>query len=164
MSVASRVVRPASPAVARVVGAAVSDADVKESVLAELQIASIVVAAAASTLWAAWSENYGALAGIGLDYLVIFIAMAVIIATLDSLDATRRILYTAIAAATALFGLALFLWSRRFAIDPDPPRPTLVRWSFVDPDWTRRAEPDALVQAATGLADGEAGQDETAVP
>src|SRR5262245_13925067 len=44
MPVARRVVRPASPAVARVVSAAVSDTDVKESVPAELQIASIVVA------------------------------------------------------------------------------------------------------------------------
>jgi hypothetical protein len=38
-------------------------------------------------------------------------------------------------------------------------RDGMVRWSFVDPDWTRRAEPDELVQAATGLGDGQAGQD-----
>ena len=44
MHVARRVVRPGSPAVACVISAAVADANVKESVLAELQIASIVVA------------------------------------------------------------------------------------------------------------------------
>src|SRR5262249_37693823 len=44
MPVASGVVISACPAVARVVGAAVADADVKESVLAELKIAPIVVA------------------------------------------------------------------------------------------------------------------------
>ena len=35
-------------------------------------VSSIFAAAAASTLWAVASENYGALAGIGLDYLMIF--------------------------------------------------------------------------------------------
>jgi len=44
MHVARGVVGATASAVARVVGAAVADADVKESVLAELQIASIVVA------------------------------------------------------------------------------------------------------------------------
>ena len=31
----------------------------------------------------------------------------------------------------ALFGLALFVWSRRIPLDLTPPMPTLVRWSFV---------------------------------
>jgi len=44
MHVARGVVRSACSAVARVVCAAVADADVKESVLAEMQIASVVVA------------------------------------------------------------------------------------------------------------------------
>ena len=54
-------------------------------------VASIVVAAAASTLWAAATENYGALAGIGLDYLTIFSALTVIMASLASIDDVRRI-------------------------------------------------------------------------
>ena len=94
-------------------------------------VASIVIAAAASTLWAAASENYGALAGIGLDYLVIFSAMTVILATLNPLDDVRRVAYTVIAALVAIFGLGLFLWSRRNPIEPMPPMPAPVRWSFV---------------------------------
>jgi hypothetical protein len=30
-----------------------------------------------------------------------------------------------------LFGLGLFLWSTRFPINPVPPLPGLVRWSFI---------------------------------
>src|SRR5262245_48502448 len=39
-------------------------------------ISSLLAAAATSTLWAAASENYGALAGIGLDYMLIFTPLA----------------------------------------------------------------------------------------
>ena len=39
-------------------------------------ISSIFAAAAASTLWAAASENYGALAGIGLDYFAILASVS----------------------------------------------------------------------------------------
>ncbi|MCO5247313.1 MAG: hypothetical protein M9927_26400, partial [Anaerolineae bacterium] len=41
-------------------------------------ISSIFAAAAASTLWAVATENYGALAGIGLDYLVILLPVAIL--------------------------------------------------------------------------------------
>jgi peroxiredoxin len=50
-------------------------------------------------------------------------------------------------------------WSVPVAASYVIDRDGMVRWSFVDPDWTRRAEPDELVQAATGLGDGQAGQE-----
>src|SRR5262249_14830784 len=46
------------------------------STLSYIFISSIFAAAAASTLWSVWSNVPGALAGIALDYLVIFVPMA----------------------------------------------------------------------------------------
>ena len=84
-------------------------------------VASILAAAAASQLWAAATQNYGAMAGIGLDYLAIFAAMTFLLPNL---------VFAALSAATAVFGLALFLWARRIPIPAQPPQPRPVRWSF----------------------------------
>ena len=94
-------------------------------------VASILAAAAASQLWAAGTENYGAMAGIGLDYLAIFAALTVISLNLDTVAQPNRLIYAALAAITALFGLALFAWASRVPIDPRPAQPRLVRWSFM---------------------------------
>jgi hypothetical protein len=89
-------------------------------------VASIAAAAAASLLWAAGSENYGALAGIGLDYFAIFAALSVFFAA----TGTAHLASVVASAVLAIFGLGLFLWSYRIPIDPQPPQPRAVRWSF----------------------------------
>jgi hypothetical protein len=95
-------------------------------------ISSIFAAAAAPTLWAAVTENYGALAGIGLDYLTILAPVAILSFQLGRGGSDAKMISYAIACVLgALFGLGLFLWSTRFPIKPVQPMPGLVRWSFV---------------------------------
>ncbi len=95
-------------------------------------ISSIFAAAAAPTLWAAATENYGALGGIGLDYLTILAPVAILSFQLGIGGSDPKMISYAIACVLgALFGLSLFVWSTRFPIKPMPPLPGLVRWSFV---------------------------------
>ena len=96
-------------------------------------IASIFAAAAASTLWPIISRNYGALAGVGLDYLVILAPMSAYILWLGLAgDDPNKTIYGVICGLGALFGLGLFLWSRRLPMpDAAIPMPLLVSWSFV---------------------------------
>ena len=95
-------------------------------------ISSIFAAAAASTLWATASENYGALGGIGLDYLTILTPVAILSFQLGNADSNSKLITFGIACAlAAIFGLGLFIWSLRFPINPTPPMPFFVRWSFV---------------------------------
>ncbi|MCB0019603.1 MAG: hypothetical protein KDE09_17555 [Anaerolineales bacterium] len=95
-------------------------------------ISSIFAAAAASTLWAAASENYGALAGIGLDYLVILTPVAILSFQQGAISGNPRMTAYGIACLFgSFFGLGLLLWSIRIPIDNTIPMPGLVRWSFV---------------------------------
>jgi len=95
-------------------------------------ISSIFAAAAAPTLWAAATENYGALGGIGLDYLTILAPVAILSFQLGKGGSDPKMTSYAIACVFgALFGLGLFLWSTRFPINHVPPLPGFVRWSFV---------------------------------
>jgi hypothetical protein len=95
-------------------------------------IASIFAAAAASTLWAAGTRNYGALAGIGLDYLTIMIPVAIYSIQLGASTGNSQLTTYGIACVFgALFGLWLLLWSIRIPMDSTLPMPRLVRWSFV---------------------------------
>jgi hypothetical protein len=95
-------------------------------------IASIFAAAAASTLWPLYTRNDGALAGVGLDYMVILAPMSIYIFWLGIQGGdSGKIVYGVICAFGALFGLWLFLWSRRLPMDTSIPMPPLVRWSFV---------------------------------
>ncbi len=95
-------------------------------------IASIFAAAAASTLWAVTIEHYGALAGIGLDYLTILAPVAVYSFMLGArTGSTQLTTYGFVCVVGALFGLGLFLWSARIPMDATIPMPGLVRWSFV---------------------------------
>lgn len=95
-------------------------------------ISSIFTAAAASTLWAAGTQNYGALAGIGLDYLTIMIPLAIYSIQLGAGTGNAQFTTYGIACVFgALFGLWLLLWSIRIPIDNTLPMPRLVRWSFV---------------------------------
>lgn len=95
-------------------------------------ISSIFAAAAAPTLWVAVSQNYGALAGIGLDYFAILAPVAILSFQLGASSGNPQMTTYGIACVFgALFGLALFLWSVRIPIDKMPPMPSLVRWSFI---------------------------------
>lgn len=101
--------------------------------LTYILIASFFAAAAASTLWPLYTRNDGALAGVGLDYAVILAPMAAYIVWLGLAGGdSGKLIYGVICAAGALFGLWLFLWSRRLSMpDATIPMPTLVRWSFI---------------------------------
>lgn len=95
-------------------------------------ISSIFAAAAAPTFWAAASENYGALAGIGLDYLTILAPVAILSFVLGASGSDPRMTtYGLVCVFGALFGLGLFLWSARFPLDRTPAMPGFVRWSFI---------------------------------
>ncbi|MSQ06795.1 MAG: hypothetical protein EXR54_01155 [Dehalococcoidia bacterium] len=94
-------------------------------------IASIL-AAAASTLWVAWSEHYGALAGIGIDYVAILGPAAIYSAQLGGNGGDPHLIaYGIVCVLGAIFGIGLILWSRRFPLEQTPAMPGVVRWSFV---------------------------------
>jgi hypothetical protein len=95
-----------------------------------LFVGSIFAAAAAATLWCALSNELGAVVGIGLDYLVIFVPL-----TIFALQVARGrpgpMLWLGIAMGLgALFGLGLLLWSRRIPMRDTRPTPILVRVVF----------------------------------
>lgn len=95
-------------------------------------IASIFAAAAASTLWCLVSREYGALAGVSLDYFTIFLPITLFAFQLASITGSGALtLFAVICAATALFGLGLLRWSIRIPIKDPRPMPRLVRVSFV---------------------------------
>ncbi|MBI5030564.1 MAG: hypothetical protein HZB51_08550 [Chloroflexi bacterium] len=95
-------------------------------------ISSIFAAAAASTLWATASENYGALAGIGLDYIAILTPVSILSFQLGASSGNAQLTAYGIACVLgSLFGLGLLLWSIRIPMDSTPSMPGFVRWSFV---------------------------------
>lgn len=95
-------------------------------------ISSIFAAAAAPTLWAAASEKYGALAGIGLDYLTILAPVSILSFQLGAVSGDSQMtLYGIACVIGAIFGLGLFLWSARIPLDRTPPMPAFVRGSFI---------------------------------
>jgi len=95
-------------------------------------ISSIFAAAAAPTLWAAASEKYGALAGIGLDYITILAPVSILSFQLGTSGGDSQMTTYGIACVIgALFGLGLFLWSIRLPVDRRIPMPGFVRWSFI---------------------------------
>lgn len=95
-------------------------------------VASIFAAAAASTLWGVASGNYGALAGIGLDYIGILAPVSILSFQLGASSDTSQLTYYGIACTFGtLWGLGLLLWSLRIPMDRTVPMPGFVRWSFV---------------------------------
>jgi hypothetical protein len=92
-------------------------------------IASIFAAAAASTLLPLLLREYGALAGVALDYVTIFIPMA-IFAFQIALGGSAILLFGVLLIAGAAFGLGLLLWSIRIPIRDPRPMPRPVYWSF----------------------------------
>jgi len=94
-------------------------------------VSSIFAAAAASTLWAITSKNYGALAGIGLDYLTILLPVSILSFQLGANSETPQLtIYGIMCLVGVLFGLGLLLWSIRIPIDNTLQLPGIVRWSF----------------------------------
>jgi hypothetical protein len=95
-------------------------------------VSSIFAAAGAATLWAAASENYGALAGIGLDYVAILTPAAVLSLQMAAASGDRHMTAYGIACVIgAIGGLVLLAWSIRIPIDRALPMPGPVRWSFI---------------------------------
>lgn len=92
--------------------------------------AAFFAAVAASTLWPILSGNPGALAGVGLDYMVILGPMAVYTLWLGTRGEPGFLLFGAICAAGVLFGLGLFRQTRRLPLDTSIPMPAPVRVSF----------------------------------
>jgi len=94
-------------------------------------VSPILTAAAASTLWVAASGNYGALAGIALDYVSILTPVAIFQFRLGAAGSDSRLtIYGILLTLTALLGLGLFLWRARIPVDRIIPLPRPVRWSF----------------------------------
>lgn len=93
-------------------------------------VGSIFCAAAASQLWCLYMRENGAFAGIALDYLCIFIPLAIFALQISNGNRALQI-----AAGTyiigALFGAGMLIWSLRFPIKDPRPQPMLVRISFV---------------------------------
>jgi hypothetical protein len=95
-------------------------------------IASIFAVAAASTLWCLFAKEDGALAGIGLDYLVILTPLALFSFQVGSSTGSNGlIVYGVSCVLGALFGLYLLQQTRNIPITPTPPMPALVRISFI---------------------------------
>ena len=95
-------------------------------------ISSIYAAAAASTFWATASGNYGALAGIGLDYLVMLSPVSFLLFQMAAKSSDFMLIVYAVAMLlAALFGLGLMLWSMRIPFKKEIPLPAPVRVSFI---------------------------------
>lgn len=95
-----------------------------------LFIGSIFAASAASTLWCLLSGEYGAFAGISLNYIAIFLPAAIYAYQISGRSSALRT-FSVLALIGAVFGLAMLWWSLRIPIRDPRPMPKLVRWSFV---------------------------------
>jgi hypothetical protein len=95
-------------------------------------VSSIFAAAVASTLWCVLSKEYGALAGVALDYFTIFAPMSIFSFQVGASAGSNGLtLFGVTCAIGAIFGLGMLLWSRRIPIRDPRPMPRLVRWSFM---------------------------------
>ncbi len=91
-------------------------------------VASILAAAAASTIWWLFSNEPGALAGIALDYVTILAPVSIF-----AFQSSTRVMFNLglVCAVTAFFGVLLLVWSARIPIQDKRPMPRPVRISFV---------------------------------
>jgi hypothetical protein len=95
-------------------------------------MASIIAAAAASTLWGLVTQEYAALAGVALDYVAIFLPITLFSFQLATITGSGGLLVlTLICAAAVIIGVPLMLWSLRQPVKDTRPMPPLVRLSFV---------------------------------
>lgn len=93
-------------------------------------LGSIAAAAAASTLWCVWMRQPGAIVGIGLDYLLIFIPMAVFVLQIAA-GRGNLIMLGLACISGALFGIWVLFCARRVPITDTRPQPRLVRFSYI---------------------------------
>jgi hypothetical protein len=93
-------------------------------------IGSIYAAAAASTVWCLVTKEYGALAGISLDYAAILIPTSIFTFQISGSSSALRT-FSVVALIGGVFGLGMLLWSLRIPIRDPRPMPRLVRWAFV---------------------------------
>lgn len=95
-------------------------------------IASMFLAAAASTFWCIYYREYGALAGIALDYLVIFGPLCIYALQLNAERASDKMMFFAGACAIGIAaGIGLLVWSIRQPMPKTPPTPRLASISFI---------------------------------
>ncbi|MBZ0290563.1 MAG: hypothetical protein K8I30_23265 [Anaerolineae bacterium] len=95
-------------------------------------IASIFAAAAASTLWCLAAREDGALAGVALDYVCIFVPVTILGFQLAGSTANRALIpFSIVCGLTVAFGIGLFLWSVRVPMRDTRPMPRVVYGSFV---------------------------------
>jgi hypothetical protein len=95
-------------------------------------VASFFAAAAASTLWCVLAREYSALAGVGLDYVVIFAPMGIVAFQMGTDTANNALMLFGFACAVgAIFGLGLLMWGYRIPIRDSRRLPRLVRTSFL---------------------------------
>lgn len=95
-------------------------------------IGSIFAAAAASTLWCLIAREDAGFAGIALDYTLIFAPLAVVAFQLGTSTGNNGLTFFAVTAIIgAIFGIYLFMTTRRLPFRSALPLPRLVRWSFI---------------------------------
>jgi hypothetical protein len=93
-------------------------------------IGSIFAAAAASTLWCLIANEYGALAGVALDYILIFGPTAIF--ALQTAGSNMRLRnFGLVGAAVVLVGVGMLLWSSRIPIRHQQPVPRTVYIAFI---------------------------------
>ncbi len=94
-------------------------------------IASITAAAAASTLWCVIMREDAGLAGVALDYVAIFIPLAILMFQLAGGRSNSALTtFGLVCIAQVVVGLALLAWSLRRPVRDRRPVPRLVRVSF----------------------------------
>lgn len=90
-----------------------------------------IAAAAASTLWCLYTREERGLAGIALDYVFLFGPLAVSSwQKYSRIPNAELILLIGGGASGMVFGIALFLWSRRIPFRQTQPTPRPVRIAF----------------------------------
>ncbi|MBI1280871.1 MAG: hypothetical protein GC179_22295 [Anaerolineaceae bacterium] len=95
-------------------------------------IASMFLAAAASTFWCIYYREYGALAGIALDYLVIFGPLCIYALQLNADHPNSKMMFFVVACAVGVIaGLVLLWWSIRIPISQSPPMPRVAKFAFI---------------------------------
>lgn len=94
-------------------------------------VGSIFLAAVASTAWCLLAREDGALAGVGLDYVVILAPTLIYCLQLNAERTSPKLVNFIIACALGVvFGALLFLWAVRQPLPKTPPVPPLVRGAF----------------------------------
>jgi hypothetical protein len=95
-------------------------------------LGSILLAAAASAGWCLWTRSDGALSGVMLDYVTIFVPLGIYGWQLYSERPTSVMLvFVMVSVVAVVFGAAMFLYTVRIPIPKSPPMPRLVRISFL---------------------------------